>query len=119
MEPSAAGLSEGWREVGRIELWWTLTTCGLWAYRLDLFQTRIHRNAALRASIHLRSDLELGQRPAGAVAYGIARRLGASPEESRLLSRLAGGDRESLEEDGDFAVANGRPACTLGKPDQK
>ncbi|HKA23400.1 MAG TPA: ATP-binding protein [Candidatus Eisenbacteria bacterium] len=54
--------------------------------------------AALRASIHLREDLALGQRPAGAVAYGLARRLGANAEEARLLSRLAGGvDLESVE----------------------
>jgi hypothetical protein len=72
--------------------------------------------AALRASIHLRSDLELGQRPAGAVAYGIARRLGASPAESGLLSRLAGGDREGLEEDIDGAPAHGRSTRLLGPP---
>jgi hypothetical protein len=73
--------------------------------------------AALRASIHLRSDLELGQRPAGAVAYGIARRLGASPAESRLLSRLAGGgDREGLEEESDGPSANGKHAGVLGQP---
>lgn len=73
--------------------------------------------AALRASIHLRSDLELGQRPPGAVAYGIARRLGASPEESRLLSRLAGdGDRESLEGEGDGTESGHRKNGVLGRP---
>jgi signal transduction histidine kinase/putative methionine-R-sulfoxide reductase with GAF domain len=73
--------------------------------------------AALRASIHLRSDLELGQRPPGAVAYGLARRLGASPAESRMLSRLAGGaDLEGLEGDADGAAPRAKGGRTLGLP---
>src|SRR5262249_54861846 len=74
--------------------------------------------AALRAPVHLRSDLELGQRPPGAVAYGLARRLGASAEESRLLSRLAGGgDLEGMEKDGDRPAPRGRKnGSVLGLP---
>jgi len=48
--------------------------------------------AALRMSLHLRQDLVLGHRPPGAIAYALARRLGAGAAESRMLARLAGED---------------------------
>jgi GAF domain-containing protein/HD domain-containing protein len=48
--------------------------------------------AALRMSLHLRQDLVLGHRPLGAIAYALARRLGAGDAEARNLSRLAGGE---------------------------
>lgn len=73
--------------------------------------------AALRASIHLRQDLAIGQRPPGAVAYALARRLGASAAEARSLSRLAGGDDAEAMEIGELnekPSSNGRRTRVLG-----